>query len=69
MDAVVPGVLTAAVGYAAAGDNDHVAVLADEKVVVDRLLKAAFAEYHGDMDALVDGAVLDVYVDTGDVGL
>ena len=67
--AVVGGVLIAAVGDAAAGDDDHVAVVADEEVVVHDLLQPALGEDDGDVDALVLRAGLDADVDAGLVGL
>ena len=69
VDAVVLRILVAAVVDAAAGHDQDVAVVPDEKVVVDRFLQAAFAEDHRDVDALVLGARLDVDVDAGAVGL
>ena len=57
VDAVVLRIAAAAVIYAAACYDDHVAVLAYEEVVVDSLLKAALADYYGDVQALIFGAV------------
>ena len=67
--AVMGGVLVAAVGDAAARDDDHVAVVAHKEVVVHDLLQAALGKHHGDMDALVFRAGLDADVDAGLVGL
>ena len=69
VDAVVLRILVAAVVDAAAGHDQDVAVVPDEKVVVDRFLQAALAEDHRDVDALVPGARLDVDVDAGAVRL
>ena len=56
--------LLPAVVDAAAGDDGHIAVLADEEVVVDHVLQAAHAEDHGDVDRLVFRARLDDDVNT-----
>ena len=52
VDAVVFRVPIAAIIDAASGDDGHVAVFADEKVVVHRLLQPAFGEGHRDVDPL-----------------
>ena len=69
VDAVVLGGVTAGVVDAAAGDDVHVAVLADVEVVVDRLGEAGLGEDHGNVDRLLLGAGSDVDVDAGLVGL
>ena len=63
VDAVVLGVLRAAVVDAAARDDDHVGAFADIKVVVNRFLDAAGAQHHRDMHAFVFRAGLYEDVD------
>ena len=53
VDAVVLRVAVAAVVDAAARHDAHVRALADEKVVVDHVLKARFCQYHRDVDVFV----------------
>ena len=65
VDAVVLGGLRPLVVDAAAGDDDHVAVRADEEVVVDQVVQAGLRQQDRDMDGLVLGAGLDVDVDAG----
>ena len=69
VNAIVLGVLISAVVNAASGHNQHVRPLTNEKVVVDHVLQAAFADYHRNMHAFVLGAGLDVNVDAGAVWL
>ena len=59
VDARMLRVLHPAVVDAAPGHDGHVAVVADEKVVVHGLGEAALAQNHGDVDALVFGPGLD----------
>ena len=76
VDAFVAGLLVAAVVDAAAGHDGHVAVVADDKIVVDGLIQAALAEHHRDVDRLIFGAGLDddvnavlvLFADNVDVG-
>ena len=67
VDAVVFGVHAAAVADAAAGDDDHVAVLTYIEVVVNYVVQAALAHDDGDMNALVPGAGLDTDINSGAV--
>ena len=46
-------ILHPAVVDAAAGHDGHVAVVADDKIVVDGLIQAALAEHHRDVDRLI----------------
>ena len=64
---IMLGVLVAAVVNAAAGHDDHVRVPAHIEVVVDGLLQTGLGQHHGDVDALVFRAGLDVNVDAGDL--
>ena len=59
------GILGSAVVNTAACHDDNIAVLSDEKVVVDDFLEAALVQDDGNMDAFVFGARLDLDVDTG----
>ena len=65
VDAVVAGLLRAAVVDAAAGDDGHIAVLADVKVIVDHVLEAGLGNDDRDVHALVFRAGGDVNVDAG----
>ena len=68
VDARVLRVLDPAVVNAAAGHNGHVAVLADEKVVVHHIVQAAHAQHNRDVDRLVPGPRLDDNVNAVLVG-
>ena len=63
VDAVVFGIVDAAVVNAAARHDHHVAVLADVKIVVNGLLQAALAEHDRNVDRFVLRSVLDADVD------
>ena len=65
MNAVVLSVVLAAVVDTAARDDDHVAVVADIKIVVDGLFYSRRADYNGDMHAFALGVGLDEYIDAG----
>ena len=65
VDPVVAGLLRAAVVDAAAGDDGHIAVLADEKVVVDHILETGLGNNDRDVHALVFRAGSNVDVDAG----
>ena len=65
VDAVVAGLLRAAVVDAAAGNDGHIAVLADVKVIVDHVLEAGLGNDDRDVHALVFRAGGDVNVDAG----
>ena len=65
MHAVVLGGVAAIIMDAAAGDDVHVAVLADEKVVIHQIGQPALGEQDGDVDILPLGARLDPDVDAG----
>ena len=67
--AVVLAGIAAAVVDAAAGDDVHVAVLADIEIVVHQLREAGLGDDDGDVDRLMLGAGGDVDVDAGLVGL
>ena len=64
MDAVMLAVVSAAVADAAACDDGYVTVGAYEKVVINALLVAGFADDYRDMAGLVLCAVLEIDVDT-----
>ena len=65
VDAVVAAFLIAAVVDAAAGHDVHIAVLADEEVVVDHFVEAGLGDDDGDMAGFAHRAVLDADVDAG----
>ena len=69
VNAVVLGILAAAVVDAAAGDDDDVAVGADIEVVIDRFFDAALGQDHGDVHALVPGAGFDMNINAAAVRL
>ena len=64
MDAVMLAVVSAAVADAAACDDGYVTVGAYEKVVINALLVAGFADDDRDVAGLVLCAVLEIDVDT-----
>ena len=53
VDAVVLAVAVAAVVDAAARDDRHVRALADEKVIIDHVLKAGLRQNHGNVHGFV----------------
>ncbi len=63
MNAVMPGLLFAAVMNPAPGYNIHIAVLADIEIVVDHLAQAGFCDNHRDMARLALCPVLDADID------
>ncbi|MBQ3928272.1 MAG: SufD family Fe-S cluster assembly protein, partial [Clostridia bacterium] len=65
VDAVVLGVLVAAVVDTAARHDHHVGVPADVEIVVYGLLQAGLSQDHGDVNAFVFGARLDADIDAG----
>ena len=66
---VVLGLLAALVVDTAAGHDDHVAVGADVEVVVHQIVQPGLGDEHRDVHRLVLGAVFDVDVNAGLVGL
>ncbi len=67
VDAVMLAVLVSAVVDAAPGDDDHVRVLADEEIVVDRFLQSAFGHDDRDMNAFMLGARFDPDLQPADI--
>ena len=65
VDAVMAGLLRAAVVDAAAGDDGHIAVLTDVKVIVDHVLEAGLGNDDRDVHALVFRAGGNVDVNAG----
>ena len=65
VDAVVAGLLVAAVVDAAAGHDLHIAVLADVEVVVHRLFHTGLGDDDGDVAGLALGPVQNPDVDAG----
>ena len=65
MDAVVLGVVAAAVVDAAAGHDGDVAVVGYIKVVIHHVAHARLADDDGDVAGLVLGTLFEVDVDTG----
>ena len=63
------GVHVAAVVDAASRYDDHVAVFSYEEIVIDDVVQAALLHDHGDMDALIFRAGLNVDIDSGSVFL
>ena len=63
------GIVRAAVVYSAAGNNHNVAVVADEKVVVNCFVHAAFADDNRNMNCLARGIRLDKNIDSAAVFL
>ena len=53
MDAVVLAVGMAAVVDAASGDDGHIRVFSDEKVVVDHFLETGLIHDHGNIDGFI----------------
>ena len=69
MNTIMLGILHAAVVNAAAGYDDHIAVLADIEVIVNGLLETALAEHDRDMYALMFGTRFDLDINTALIGL
>ena len=69
MDAVVLGILAAAVINTATGHDHHITVLADIEIIVHRFFQAACTENHRDMNALVFGPGFYMDIDSAAVGL
>ena len=67
MHTVVFAVLAAAIMDAAACNDDHVAVLADEKFVGDGLLMSGCRDHDRDAAGLIPGAVFDIDIDAAAV--
>jgi hypothetical protein len=67
MDAVVLGILHAAIVDAAPGHDHHIAVFPDIKVVIYRFGQAGLAEHHGNMNAFVFRAGADADIQTAHV--
>ncbi len=65
VDAVMLTVAGAAVVDAAAGNDGHVTVFADEEIVVHIVLQSAFADDNRNMYTFIHGAGLDDNVDAG----
>ena len=68
VDAIVLGVITAAVVDTTSGDNVDLRALSNIEIVVDLVMETAFRKHHGNMDAFVLGKGGNVNVDAVFIG-
>lgn len=69
MDAVVLRTVAAVGIDAAAGDDCHIGIFSDVKIIVDQVLDTAVRDQRGDVDLFAFGVVLDDDIDARAVRL